>query len=537
MEITPEDRERWVPDQIDVINRFREVVQGSGNPLVHLNVIREVRWTAKRGSPDNVRDAAQALINSIRDSFDLTLTKFLTDSYDHELYEYDDDVNNWQEKEQQKLTVRTTASAEFVKRYPDPAAGLRALTERLREIIDAGVEPQPMLFLHALSMLDDEYAVKMCEELIQSEAGPVDAFFGNLLHTRQNSPDRTIDIMWEALRTDRAILHRGIAWTYQSWARTGDLSEPELGVLRVLLASSDESTKYNAMKSLAGVGRVQPRWAIDCAVAVDIGNSSALAEGLCEIFDANWGIPGDSLNESDIQAILAKFETVNQIEGHEISQFLSFAAKRLPQAVIRLILSRIDRDDANHDREYRPLPYNGFHEDLSGVFQSKDYEEILREVRDRASAKSWSGHFWLPKLFVEISDGFGPTCLRILNEWIESDDGEKIEGAATLVGDAYANFVFRELKFVENLLNRASLRGEECYRRVCSNLRKSANSQTRVSRVGTPAPQAVSLRDQSRETASKLVYGCPAQRFYQALTDQAEAEIRSGLLDDEELLT
>ncbi len=270
--------------------------------------------------------------------------------------------------------------------------------------------------------------------------------------------------MWEALRTDRAILHRGIAWTYQSWARTGDLSEPELGVLRVLLASSDESTKYNAMKSLAGVGRVQPRWAIDCAVAVDIGNSSALAEGLCEIFDANWGIPGDSLNESDIQAILAKFETVNQIEGHEISQFLSFAAKRLPQAVIRLILSRIDRDDANHDREYRPLPYNGFHEDLSGVFQSKE-------------------------------------------------------------------------KFVENLLNRASLRGEECYRRVCSNLRKSANSQTRVSRVGTPAPQAVSLRDQSRETASKLVYGCPAQRFYQALTDQAEAEIRSGLLDDEELLT
>jgi len=65
-------------------------------------------------------------------------------------------------------------------------------------------------------------------------------------------------------------------------------------------------------------------------------------------------------------------------------------------------------------------------------------------VRDRAAVKLWSGHRWLPKFFTQISDSFGAICLKILNEWIESDHEDKIEAAASLVSDAYANFVFRE---------------------------------------------------------------------------------------------
>lgn len=225
------------------------------------------------------------------------------------------------------------------------------------------------------------------------------------------------------------------------------------------------------------------------------------------------------------------------IEGHEVSQFLSYAARRLPQAVIRLILARIDRHDANHGLDYRPLPYNGFHQDLSGVAQSNGYEEILREVRDRASEKNWSGHFWLPKLFFQISEGFGTTCLKILNEWIDSGDQSKIEGAAALLSDAYANFVFRQQEFVENLMNRASALSEECYQRVSFSLFRSANSEVRTSRVGTPAPQDISMRDQAREAASKFVSGSPAHRFYQSLVDEAETSIRNGLARDEELLS
>jgi hypothetical protein len=536
MTISAEDKARWAPDQIDVLGRLREAADASDHPLIHLKVIGQARWTARRGSPENVKQTAQALIDSIPKSFELDITKFLIDSYDKERM-FDGDGTDWQEKEREKLEVRSVAAAEFFERYSDPADGLQFLTGRFRDIIAAGVELQPWLFFHALSILDPEYAARICEEIFRASDCPLEPFFGNLLHNvRQADRDRSFKLMTAVLGSDRLVLLRGIATSYESWARLGDLDDRECQLLESLLATSDEITKYHAIKSLAGVGRLRTRWAIDRAVTVDIGNSVALAEAVAEIFDNSWGIPPESLNNSDIEALLAKFETVDQVEGFEISQFLSYAAKRMPQAVIRLILARIDRDAANHNREYQPLPYNGFHEDLSGVSESSEYEEILREVRNRALGESWSLHFWLPKLFLQISAAFGPVCLRVLKEWVDSGEEEKVEAVGALVGDAYANFVFAEVQFVEDLLNRALGISEECYSTVCGYLRNSANSEVRTSALGQPAPQDISVRDQAREVATKLTASSPAQRFYQGLASQADAAIREGLARDEEFL-
>lgn len=114
MTISREDKERWLPDQLEVINRLREAAQSTDNALIHLKAIEQVRWTANRGSTESLREAAQELIDSIPKSFRLTLTKFLIDSYDEEAYLYDEDVGDWQAKEQEKLDIRITASTQFV---------------------------------------------------------------------------------------------------------------------------------------------------------------------------------------------------------------------------------------------------------------------------------------------------------------------------------------------------------------------------------------------------------------------------------------
>ena len=316
----------------------------------------------------------------------------------------------------------------------------------------------------------------------------------------------------------------------------GGFDDRECQLLGTLLSTSDEITKHRAIRSLAGIGRLRQRWAIDSAIAVDIGNSTALAEALAEIFDTSWGIPPESLNEADIESVLAKFETVGQVEGFELSQFLSYAAKRLPQAVIRLVLARIDRDAANHNREYRPLPYSGFHEDLSGVIESSEYRRFCERFAIAPSARA--GHYISGcQNYLFRYPTAWQICLRVLNEWIDSGEEGKVEAAAALVSDAHPNFVFSEGDFVNNLLNRANTIGQECYGRVCLHLRNSANGEVRTSAIGTPAPQDIAVRDQARQAAAKLVAGSPAHRFYEDLANEAEASIRNGLARDEELLT
>jgi hypothetical protein len=130
--ISPKDKERWLPDQFEVINRLHAASQSTDNPLIHLKVIEQVRWTANRASTESLKEAAQDLIDSIPKSFRLTLTKFLIDSYDQEAYLYDEDVDNWQRKEQEKLDIRITASTQFVTLHHHAAHGLAVLSQMLK---------------------------------------------------------------------------------------------------------------------------------------------------------------------------------------------------------------------------------------------------------------------------------------------------------------------------------------------------------------------------------------------------------------------
>lgn len=74
--------------------------------------------------------------------------------------------------------------------------------------------------------------------------------------------------------------------------------------------------------------------------------------------------------------------------------------------------------------------------------------------------------------FVEESKRvISPTSLKLLNEWINSSNGEKIKFASELIRKFPSGFIFGYLEFVSNLLEQADKGGYECYKAVSSNLR------------------------------------------------------------------
>ena len=177
-----------------------------------------------------------------------------------------------------------------------------------------------------------------------------------------------------------------------------------------------------------------------------------------------------------------------------------------------------------------------FRDPLIGLAASPDHENILREIRDTSLEPVSSVEYWIPQLFREASLDFeSAASLKVLNEWINSGDAGNIKSAAHLVSRAQPAFVFKNIEFVANLLERAHSAGSDCYQSVTSNLASSALSGTRSGTPGQPMPEDVAIRDQATVVMNQLDAGSPPYRFYDSLAKSAEASIQEKLLRDEEL--
>jgi hypothetical protein len=316
----------------------------------------------------------------------------------------------------------------------------------------------------------------------------------------------------------------------------GNLQLADIELLKKLLANPDREVKKLAIERLGILGRLQPQQAIAMALAMDIGNSTTQASELCKVFDTEFGVPPDALTDNELKTLLTKLEPVKSLE--DCGEFLAYASKRQPRSVVQMLLNRIERGreapDGYHPfvSSYEPLPSGGFHYELNGLADSEEYEDILRSIRDQTLEREWKTISWFSTLYDVVSLGFIPASLKVLNEWIDSGDAEKIKAASRLVPPG---FVFTYVEFVTNLLEQAYAAGDECYRIVSSCLQCDATSGLRIGISGEAFPQDIALQEQASAIAARFIKGSHLYRFYHSIAEYAKANVQEQLTLEEEL--
>lgn len=537
-EISKDDREQWRPEQIQILDQISKLAEQPIDPLVHLHILETLIWHSRHSQSDEVKQKARAICNSIPDSFELRLTKVLKQSYDWEWsIEEGEDEQEWYKDRLQKAEQKRRAVAEeFLQKYQNADDGKQILNESLHTMKSCSVHPEPQLFLGELGHLDPNYAALMCEAIIKEPDCPLSEYISPLLYNvRALDVDRALTLNKKALDSGNLYFCFSVAQVYSGsfWAEN---PEPgDLEIVNQLLIHPDLRIKRIAIDSLRMLGRFKTRLAIDMMLTVDIGESMELASEMCEAFGEKFGIPPDTLNPDDIKGLLSKLEIVKNIDDYHISEFLALMSKKDACSVVQLLMNRVARSEAEGS-DYQPLPYLGFHHSLSGLADSEDFHMLLREVRDCALKSTWQFHFWIPKLFKEVSLGHSAEGLKILGEWIDTGEAVKIEAASLLLSEADSSFVFSHVDFVSNMLELANNAGDECYKRVSSNLLRSSVSGTRSGIPGIPMPQDVALRGQASATAGRYIVGSPTHRFYISLVKYADASIQDQLARDEEML-
>ncbi len=539
IKLSDEDREQWRPEQVEILTHIADFAQRSTEPVVLLSITKILWWHRRFSPSDDIRDRAESITSSIPDSFELRLTQALMNPFHRRDWwpeEGTEDDGSRLSQEQIDRRQRALVS-EFLAHSEDAGTAYEALADRIDTMNDAGVQSNPQVVLGILGDSDLGFAAALCDIIVDDPNGPLAPYLHPLLsHVRISNPERARGISQRALRGGSNILCRGVALSYQSRGAADYTTAEDIEIIRELLDHEDIGVRSLAIGSLGALAEARQRLAIDLAIGVEVGDSVILAMELCELFYGRWGVPFEQLTTDDLNALLSKLEDVQDIDEHYINAFLGRASELDAGAVVRLLLNRIGRR-GNEETSYTPLPHGGIQDPPIDLAKISDQESILREVRDASLEPGWQFNYWIPQLFREISSGFeSATSLKVLDEWIDSGNADRITAAAHLLSEARPEFVFKHIGFASNLLERAHAESDDCYRSVSSSLATSAQSGGRSGTPGQPMPQDVALRDQSSAVAKQFDAGSPTSRFYGSLAEHARASIKKQLLRDEELL-
>ena len=538
MKISDEEREQWRPEQLELLALIADFSQRSTEPVTLIRIREILFWHRRYNPSDEVRDKAEAIVSSIPESFKLRLTQglmspFRVDDWQPNEDNGDDDNRLSQKKSEQ---MQRALVFELVDHSEHASRTYEILTERIQTINAAGVRSSPQVILGILGNKDPEFAAGLCDVIVDNPNGPLAPYLHSLLtNVRKWSAERARDIDQRVLRGGSDILCRGLAVSYPSRGWADDATEEDIEIIRELLNHEGIDVRGLAIGSLASLAEAHPKVVIDLAKDVEVGDNVFLAKELCNLFSNGRGVPLRELTSDDLKAILSKLEDVQEIDDFDIRTFLVKAWEQDARAVVGLLIARI-REKGNEGTRYRALPIMGFREPLIGLAASPDHESILREIRDTSLEPGGAGAYWIPQLFREVSLDFeSAASLKVLNEWVTSGDAARIQSAAHLVSRAQPGFVFKNIAFTANLLERAHTAGSDCYQSVTSNLRSSALSGTRSGTPGQPMPEDVDIRDQASEVKSQFDAGSPPYRFYDSIVKSAKAFIEDKLLSDEEL--
>ena len=541
MKISDEDREQWRPEQLEILTHIGELARRSTpppEPVVLLQIKKSLWWHRSYSSSEDVRARADAIVSSMPESFELSLTQELMDPFhSRDLLPEEREVDDGYKRRQERIErTQRALVAELISRSGDASKACSILAERIQAMTDAGVQPEPLVLLGILGDSDPEFAAGICDIIIDNPDGALAPYLHPLLsNVRFWNAERARTIGQRAREGSSDVLRCGVASSYQARGWADSATAQDIESIGEFLNDENLVVRSLAIGSLGALSEARQRAVIDLAKEVDLGGSDVLASQLCRLFFGGWGISFSELTADDLKVILSKLEEVPDIEDYPINDFLVKASERDAVAVMGLLLKRIRRSDSEKP-EYRALPILGFNRRLTGLSTSPDQENLLRDIRDASLGSGWAVEQEIPQLFREVSSNFeSATSLNVLNEWIDSGDPAMIESAARLVSGAPPGFVFKHVDFVVNLLERAHTADAGCYQRVTGRLVGCAMFGTRSGTAGQPMPQDMAIREQATAVASQLDAGSPANRFYVALAESAETSIMNDRLRDEEL--
>jgi hypothetical protein len=556
-------------EQLAALEIAARVAQNNDNQFVHLKIWEELHWQAERGPRPDVQGRAREILEALPLSFECRFILLLTHNHDWERYfptwgDAEDKDDSPESDQASHLLIdekyeefARQVTREWIDLYPDPRDGFDALDEWIERIQTSGwwrdfwMRSNP--FILRLAADYPIYARAWCEIALDKPESHTTIKCNDLLwELRCHDPKGTLTLIQRFLANGHPYLWLCVAGSY-SWR--GWPSNPlpeEWQIVRDLLAFPYPQVKYRAAEIVSAIASTDMGRAIALVLETEVGEDSELADKLFGIFREGRGFNFNETTSDMLGSLLDKLKMVDNVRAYRLGHFLLRAALHDPVAVAKFLLGRVgykikldkksleepvtsDRLEAKQPvNNFGALPESGFHEDkFQEVQNHPEYYDALRLLRNAALSEEYrSGLLYedtLSELFRAFTLNYGPASLDVLNEWIESEDCNKVEAAVDLLGDSYLGFYVNNLAFVSNYLRRSRACGKAIFEKVERTMLHNAEYGPPRAAASRRGERSNALFHSAIKAIEHVQGDLLAVRFFQQLRDRGQEMIQSEM--------
>jgi hypothetical protein len=275
-----------------------------------------------------------------------------------------------------------------------------------------------------------------------------------------------------------------------------------------------------ALHALVRLYERDPASATTLALSAEIGSNVELAERLLQPFVDE--VAFSKLSVSEVKCLLAKLESTQTIEGHNLSQFLARGSNRNPDVLLGFLFARIGRERPSSREYYSALPFR--HSDVFDIeFPAEARERLLTKVCEEAGRTDWPRLEHLSELFRLISADLREPAVFVLMRFTQGADERRLEAAVSLI-DGGSDFILKNDDFNHRVLHQAMSLGPDVYERVRRKLASAIRPRVRLFTPGEVSAEDIAIRDRARKLASNPATDPLCRPLYEDIAREAAVD-------------
>jgi len=221
------------------------------------------------------------------------------------------------------------------------------------------------------------------------------------------------DVLCQLVMLNSLPIDHEIIWLTRQFAP----HNPDLAVklLKTIAARGNQGILYRVAEVLSWPNKAGNGWAIEFA------------------------------DPQDYLEIVQNFERLPSLDFH-VEECLARMGQIAPMQVIDFIERRISTTQERQATEerYNAVPFQ-FSRAMDTIRSSPQYLDVLRRVRDWMLRDDAWFRLKTPRVLKEISGGLGAPLYRVLMEWVDSGDDQKLTAVASILREFNEGRVFYNL--------------------------------------------------------------------------------------------
>jgi len=532
--VEQKEHDRWTPIFVETIDRLADIVADVElDPVIAVAIREAMHWHATYSSSETKLAAARTLAR-LPTSTERDLALALHDGWGHLLPRNDD----YEQAEREKQAWFEKVAAAIVDRSDDEIVSLLEDRLRVQRRAYGPGEGSPGPFVWTFVGMKPPVGQAICRRVAGDPSSvlleTVSIVVGQLCESK---PAEAMGSVHDLLATGFEAVVRHVAHGL-SWNRgpRSQLLDGELDLLRRFAEHDDPVVRCAAVRAAQVISKSHQPAAVDLIARVRFVDAPKVAEDLFSTFGPHGYLSWAELTKQQATAMLDQLRKCPSIDDYHITAFLSELSKDSPDAVLKLLIDRVELAEQDESgNEFRALPYE-WHNQLQVRLHTR-IVQLLRDILNWIATRldSWQRRTMGAEIFRAIAQEFDESVIEVLDEAINTGSRDQIEVVGAILHKAPRTVVWKNVPFVRRVLSAAAQHGEDCLQRVGSGLHAAVVSGIRSGTPGEPFSEDVEQRDTAAEIARALPRGSLEERFYRSLQASAEHSIRWSMAEDEKL--